>query len=275
MGKYSKKVVAELIKQEIHDATVFGKIKEAFPEYEISYPNIIGKNKKYIKFILLSKPRSGSTLVVSSLNSHPNIVCYGETFLENECHFDYFPFFPANNDQSILYLRDKNPIKFLKAFIYRKYLPNFTSVGFKLFYFQNFTEIYPSLGKFILKNKDIHIIHLIRRNSLKCLISHKIAELTNQWQKIDPLLIDIIIKNELCELFPYAKLPIQEENESFSLELNFEETRDYFIESDRMHEDYKKKFQNHPYLEIFYEDIETAPNKHMEIITKFLGAQNR
>ena len=39
-----------------------------------------GENQKYIKFIVLGHPRSGSTMLISTLRKHPQIVGFGEIF---------------------------------------------------------------------------------------------------------------------------------------------------------------------------------------------------
>ena len=272
--KYSRSNVTKFIKQEKYDESVLQKIKENFNDYEVSYPNIIGNNKKYRKFILLSKPRSGSTLILSLLRTHPDIVCLEELFRDNECHFE-FPFFPAANNLELLHLRNKNPVKFLNAFVFRKYMSNFSSVGFKIFYQLEQNKEFPSVWKYLEKNKDIHVIHLIRKNHFHAFVSLKMAEMTNTWTHIDPLVIDKIQRSGLNEFLPFNFNDHKAKNKLTTLTLDPGETENYFIESEKNHEDFSGKFSSHPYLNVFYEDLIHDQNIEIKKILSFIGAQDR
>ncbi len=60
---------------------------------------------KNSNFVLLAHARSGSHMIVSLLNSHPQIECKAEVFNrleEEECNLEYQKFIGSENDQSII-----------------------------------------------------------------------------------------------------------------------------------------------------------------------------
>ena len=115
-------------------------------------------HKKYKKFVVISRSRTGSTLLMALLNKHTNIICEGELFknLDNKSCAEIW---------HTLYNSKNKKIK---------------QVGFKLFYYHPFDED-KSVWDFIKKDTDISIIHLTRKNLLKSYVSQKIGEKTKQW----------------------------------------------------------------------------------------------
>lgn len=111
------------------------------------------------KFIVLSRSRCGSNLLVSLLRNCPEIQCRGE----------------------VLQRIDGKP---LKTTIDELFIPKQKKtkvIGFKYFYYhpvdgdsQKATEILKSI-------EELKVIHLKRRNLLKTVISCEIAELTGVW----------------------------------------------------------------------------------------------
>lgn len=49
-----------------------------------------GFGSKNRMFIILTSPRSGSLLLSSLLDSHPNLTCYDEIFLDRDTHYLQF-----------------------------------------------------------------------------------------------------------------------------------------------------------------------------------------
>ncbi len=113
----------------------------------------------FIRFIILSRSRTGSNLLVSYLNSHPNIYCQGEIFSK---------------------LSGKNYIKLLtNAFSRQPYYIKAT--GFKIFYYHPTDSEHCSLWEKLENMPDLKVIHLKRRNILRTLISRKIAGVKDIW----------------------------------------------------------------------------------------------
>ena len=118
-------------------------------------------SRNYSKFIILSRSRTGSNFLLSLLNSHPNIDCYGELFL---------------------HLRGKDSLEIWKR-IFKKHPGRIKCVGFKLFYYHPVDSDDKKVWNLIEGDPQIKIIHLKRKNLLRTILSRKIAEKTKIWKE--------------------------------------------------------------------------------------------
>ncbi len=113
-------------------------------------------NHNYNRFVILSSPRSGSTLLHTYLNSSINILSIGEQpwrDIESGLEWDYFGIYPD----------------LIKA------------VGFKVFY-QFATDLpYQKIYHELMGEKNLKVIHLIRENKLEQYISHVLAWQKREW----------------------------------------------------------------------------------------------
>lgn len=117
-------------------------------------------DRDYKKFVIISRSRTGSTLLMALLNRHSNIICEGELFkrLNNKSCKTIW-----NN----LFAKKSKQIKY---------------VGFKLFYYHPFGDD-KAVWNFIDEDKEIWIIHLTRKNYLESFVSQKIGKKTKQWSE--------------------------------------------------------------------------------------------
>ncbi len=109
------------------------------------------------KFVVITRSRTGSNLLISLLDSHDDIVAFGEKFNRLEgrsCQSVYDEIF-----------RNK---------------PN-KQVGFKIFYYHPLDSEDKSIWDLIQNDPHIKIIHLIRENLLRVHISRLIAGKTDVW----------------------------------------------------------------------------------------------
>lgn len=126
------------------------------------------------KFIVFTTPRTGSTLLVKSLDTHPDIFCAGEIFLlsgtqfHGECSFKFWKF-PLPK-KAIYLLNFPNMWMNLKSFLNRFFTPKKgeKARGFKLMHFQ--TAYLPGIIDYLKKN-DVKVILLLRENLLKNTLS--------------------------------------------------------------------------------------------------------
>lgn len=143
--------------------------------------HIISSHKGYQKFILTGMPRSGSNFLASSLRSRKNIITYGELFNENsrerrDILWDT-PGYKAT--EGALMLRDADPVAFLESMVFKRMPTYVEALGFKLFYHhadQNWECVWP-----YLKEQNIKVLHLKRRNYLKVHLSMSVARRTRQF----------------------------------------------------------------------------------------------
>jgi LPS sulfotransferase NodH len=156
------------------------------------------------RFVLLSSPRTGSTLLAMALHAHPAVVMGGELFHpfeeERKRH--------AMNPQCALTVLDDyyhegvDPVRFLEQQLYgRAYPPEKMAAGFKLFHFHLPDGPAAVFWSWLAAERDIRIIHLYRRRLLEAFVSLEIALRTQEWRRpastgsampdLGPLTIDV------------------------------------------------------------------------------------
>ncbi len=128
------------------------------------------------KFVVFTTPRTGSTLLVKSLDTHPEIFCAGELFFlkkgifhkESQYPFIRIPFVGNKINYLVNYPR---LLLGLKIFLDRFYSGDGVTrkaKGFKLMHFQTYYT--PGIFDY-LKNNSVKTIVLIRRNVLRNALS--------------------------------------------------------------------------------------------------------
>ena len=141
----------------------------------------IRSHRDYQKFIIMGMPRSGSNFLASSLRSRRNVITYGELFNEqSRKRRDILWDVPGyRTTEKALTLRDGDPVGFLESMVFKR-MPHYVeAVGFKLFYHhadENWACVWP-----YLKEQDLKVLHLKRRNYLKVLLSMSVAMRTRQF----------------------------------------------------------------------------------------------
>lgn len=101
--------------------------------------------------------------------------------------------------------------------------------------------------------RDIHVIHLKRRNILRTLISRKIAAKKDSWATTTAGRLDA---------GPHKAVSFTREE----LEERFRRTRRWEAEGDR-------RFATHPLLSVRYEDLARDPGGTVAQVLDFLGVQ--
>ena len=167
----------------------------------------LGDNQ-FKRFIVLSRSRTGSNLLISLLNSHPNIHAEGEIFSK---------------------LSGRNYRKVLgKAFAKQ---PNYINAkGFKIFYYHPLDDSSCDIWDELQSMEDLHIIHLKRRNILRTLLSRKIAGSQDVWSVSSHRKY-----SDLCKEHVLVSFTVDELNKGFK------QTREWEAVGNEM-------FRNHPLL---------------------------
>ena len=126
------------------------------------------------QFVILAAPRTGSNLLCTLLNSHPDILCHHEVFNPQGIfvaltHRDV-PFDLGSPQQ-----RDRDPLGFLDR-VWESGR-SYASVGFKWTRGQNELVLAS-----VLADRGVQKIVLRRGNRIKTFVSEKIAHRTDQWE---------------------------------------------------------------------------------------------
>ncbi|TVL95247.1 MAG: hypothetical protein CV082_11595 [Candidatus Brocadia sp. BL1] len=242
------------------------------------------------KFLLLTTQRSGSTYIRLWLNSHPLVRCHSEIFLRPYGAADGFKIYCEESKyrrfiNSMYGWRrftrlgrfTRVPFKFFMKRIVDRFIdklyndPSFSApwenvadefyfkyhprvkldqekvVGFQLMYEQ--LEDYCSLQDWIADQKVL-IIHLIRQNALKMLLSRLMAEKTGDFQTIS---------NKSA----HTKIILDQQRVLKQLNA-------IVCEQEKM----RKRFSGNPYLEITYEQFFYNYPEEAKRIFHFLNLEN-
>ena len=117
----------------------------------------------YRKFVVLTRSRTGSNLVIDMLKSHPSVHAKGEILGR----------LAGRSCEEVL------------AGVFHDYPPEVRAVGFKLFYYHPLDDRSGDVWKRLRALDDLHVVHLKRRNILRTLLSRKIAGRTGEWHQRD------------------------------------------------------------------------------------------
>jgi len=217
-----------------------------------------------IKFLIITQPRSGAAWFMSSLNSHPQVYCprlptlfskhnlspikwFKPRFLSVDKPISpYYKYRSSSLKRQIAHRFNRN--KLIYDFLSDLYAEhhNVEAVGFKVNYSQ--IKKYPVTISWVKQN-DVTIIHLVRNNLLKRLVSHKIAHTRNlmhSTQPVEPIKVRIdprILKEHLRKR-----------------QIRFDEYRKLFVEVLHV-----------PFLEVSYESLVADHDTETRKVLKFLG----
>lgn len=216
---------------------------------------------KYIKdsnFIILCPSRSGSTMLVHLLRSHPEVWCNGEVFLNNykigALEGIYRKKISANNSLTEIL---ENELKHdIIKFTYKYALdPQGRRVsGFKFKLDEYYLNEFRDIKNIILQDTDFKIIFLTRKNLFDRYISWYVANYISKTtlviaQDNMPQLKKVTIDPQKC-LANFHKISV-------------------------LQKAIRAELHNHRVLDIFYEDLIAAPNETQEKICNFLEVKVR
>lgn len=197
------------------------------------------------QFIILTDQRSGSNHLGDLLDSHRCVRVAGEIFNPSHQHISRNHPLP----QHYRNLRTRDPIAYLNTFFSQPLDPSITHLGFRIFHDHARSRRERSIWTVLRRKKELQVIHLKRRNLLRNLLSLKLAERSNQWERLEgtpPVL--------------YEPLRIQ-----------YEEAINHFRARERNFSHASRFFQRHRKIEIFYEDLVKQKELELNRILHFLG----
>jgi hypothetical protein len=134
------------------------------------------------RFLLLAGRRSGTTLLVESLDSHPDLECRKDVFSIRR-RWKYFqvdvksglfyPYRTASLQRKLDFLFRRT--RLVESFLAETFAPTpgVKAKGIRLSY--NQARKYPAVLPWILRN-GIPVVHLVRENGLKAIVSHFTAK---------------------------------------------------------------------------------------------------
>ena len=134
------------------------------------------------KFFVAGMPRTGSTLLATTLGQHPQIKMHGELFHPIAAERDGTHAMVKNGKNRSFQPSEEDAIDFLCDEVWNSEASQFEAVGFKLFgdYIKGATTDRLFLRLFE-SFPDLKLITIWRENLFDCLISRQIARSSGKW----------------------------------------------------------------------------------------------
>ena len=117
------------------------------------FDNLLPSHTDYTRFIILCRPRTGSTLLEQMLGRHPQIRSRGEFFSRLK-----------GRDPSVVWDR-----------MFAKAPRRIRASGFKIHYNHPIDADHTGTWDFLASKPDLHVIHVRRENILRMLVSGRIS----------------------------------------------------------------------------------------------------
>ena len=234
----------------------------------------------YRRFLILSTARTGSTLLVQALNSHPAVRCFREVYNGRMDYVDFSLDGYDNFDARDLALRKEDPVRFLHERIFCAWPPEVRAVGFKYLYEQH--DDFPTLIHELTADTELHVIHLQRRNDLRMLVSSKIARRTGVWvedaAKLTRWRVMMAVRHPLRAAGRLQRLvsqlrPLQ--GPSRRVAVSQQEYFEFMLQHRMRMSHYDAIFKDHPQLSVFYEDLVQDRDAVFADVQRLLGLEPR
>jgi hypothetical protein len=195
-------------------------------------------------FFILAAGRTGSTRLRLLFDSHPLALCHGEVFGKN---LSTLAEPDSEAHRRLFEERAADPSGFARDHIFAA--EGKEAVGFKILYHQ-LTDTWPRLMDSLAADRDIRVVHLVRRNGLKRFLSeYFVGAVTRK---------NLFLENEEIPALPLVEIP------TAALLANLESIE---AESERM----RAIFREHPVHEIAYEDSLEDNGPALRGVLDFLG----
>ena len=207
--------------------------------------------RDYTRFILLGRPRSGSNFLITTLEQHPSVLAYGELLQQPTVRWNRK--MGLERRHWIEHAYDE-PQEYITDVVFRDYPTKVKAVGFKLFYHHARKEPQNKVWQFLREDRDLHVIHLRRRNLLKIILSRKLAERSGEWR-----LVDSQVSQQTDTSDP-----------SRPIYLDFDELKNMFTRMKAVEERRGAYYSGHPRLDLWYEDLAADFAAHTRLVQKFL-----
>ena len=192
-------------------------------------------NRNYRPFVVLTRDRTGSNMLIQSLNSHPRIAA----------DYEIFARLGDRDEQGVL------------AGCFSKQPFYISAKGFKIFYYHPQDRDHSPIWDMLAAVDGLHVIHLKRRNILHALVSSRIAYQTGTYG---------VRSDKEAQSYQNAVPTVHFTVED--LERDFAQTREWEQEA-------AARFSDKPILDVAYEDTATQLPEEFRRITDFLGVAPR
>ena len=213
-----------------------------------------GSERLYLRddtYMICCPARSGSSMLVHLLRSHPDVLSHGEVLGKNVTGLSGRFMGRVHKEpplqSHVNMLKDKRPLYFLYNVVL--YPQGHKAVGFKLKYDELDTRPYRHILKSLREDEDLKIVFLDRENLLERYVSHLVADLTG---------VTLVSGKAERPEIPTVKVDARDLERSFERELERKAR-------------FRRIFARHRAIETTYERLVADPAGGMAPIYAFLG----
>ena len=234
----------------------------------------------YRRFVVVCTMRTGSTMLGSYLDSHPNARMFFEVFhhFPDSVAFGRPGYAARSNAPAVVADRNTDPVGFLERHVFTRQPRSVQAVGFKLLYNQaraapqwwdapeydrwwthldrdkapDWGSARSDLWAALAADRDLAVVHLTRENPLASLVSAELAKETGRWGV-------------------GATGGAGRETLDTTVRLTPEHCLQDFDAGLRQQREADAHFQGHPVLHVTYEELVRAPKPALARIQTFLG----
>jgi LPS sulfotransferase NodH len=208
-------------------------------------------------YMITCPARTGSTMLVHLLRSHPDICSHSEVFTPNKITGITGTYLRKSREQGdfldrLSRERERDTIKFLYKIVLD--LQGKKVVGFKLKHDELVLPEYRRLRDEIVSDVDFRIIHLRRKNLLRRYLSWYIANNVTH--------VTLAVEGQAIPDMPPVRLDPRE------CQRDFETIQ-------RREEEFNQLFARHPNFSITYEEILAGDPGKLASLLDFLGVSQR
>lgn len=210
--------------------------------------SLAGSQTGYTRFIVLTSARSGSSLLIQSLRSHPGVVAFGEILGPGNVWFNVAGF--PSRHRGLKRFRNREPLRFLDACVFRGYPAGTEAVGFKVFCSHLEEPRFGPVADHLRGMRGLRVVHLVRGNLLRAYLSEVIRSKTG-----------------------VGWIHAEGERTSVSVELDPDDCEAYFTRERELHDRYGRLFATRDVLDIGYEELVADYASVTASLQRFLGVE--
>lgn len=188
-----------------------------------------------VRFVIICAARTGSTMLRTMLNGHPQILCHGEVFagqIFGYVHADLRA--DTVLARKLRRLRRSDPVRYFEHFVYRS--DRKEAVGAKLLYSVFDSHQFAPATSRLIDDTDVRVIHLTRRNHVARIVSKQRVNLTGI--------------STLRAADRTSELPVLPR-----VTLTYDQLVREVADTQHAEQRLRKRFSDHPVFELAYEDI--------------------
>jgi len=219
---------------------------------------IRSRREKIHPFVVIGRHRTGSNMLRYALETHPQVVQYGELFngalQEIAGAYGKYIYRP----HSLLEWRRADARSFLNDVIYRDAMPPVAAVGFKLFYRHGRGDGNGNPWPVLRERRDVRIIHLLRRNPIASFLS-------TERLRHEP---HVEMRRSRR---PEPRLSGAAKNGGERLVVDVQKFRAYLAGYDSDIRILTEEFADRAVLELTYEDMSSNAHEVIDSVLDFLG----